>query len=224
MLYIEPIFNLGPALVRRGQFGYADDICQLVISKSLEENTAKLQRILMDLMAWGHREGLTFDLAKTKLQHYNKTRKGNNPTCIIHTLEDTVEIRPPPPKGATRWLGIWFDQKLNFKAHACTLAGKTKQAAGGIQALANTVRGVKAPLLRQATIACVFSVLCYGAEAWWPGMNRPARDSSGRQKPISNRVSIKLACLDRVLRSRPGHGYPFGYRSRTHTQVPFTLG
>ncbi|ODM16230.1 hypothetical protein SI65_08326 [Aspergillus cristatus] len=152
-------------------------------------------------MAWGHREGLTFDLAKTELQHYDKTRKGNNPTCTIHTLEDTVEITPPPPNGATRWLGIWFDWKLNFKAHARTLAGKAKQAAGGIQALANTVRGVKAPLLRQATIACVVSVLCYGAEAWWPGMKRPAQDSSGRQKPISNRASIQLACLDRVLRS-----------------------
>lgn len=32
-------------------------------------------------------------------------------------------------------------------------------------------------------------------------MKRPAQDSSGRQKPISNRVSIQLACLDRVLRS-----------------------
>ena len=201
MLYIEPIFKIGPAIARRGRFGYADDICQLVVSKSLEENTAKLQNTVMDLMSWGHREGLTFDLAKTELQHYDKTRKGNNPTCTIHTMEDTVEITPPPPNGATRWLGIWFDRKLNFKAHARTLAGKAKQAAGGIQALANTVRGVKAPLLRQATIACVVSVLCYGAEAWWPGMNRPAQDSSGRQKPISNRVSIQLACLDRVLRS-----------------------
>ncbi|ODM14226.1 hypothetical protein SI65_10363 [Aspergillus cristatus] len=92
MLYIEPIFKIGPALARRGRFGYADDICQLVVSKSLEENTAKLQSIVTDLMAWGHREGLTFDLAKTELQHYDKTRKGNNPTCTIHTLEDTVEI------------------------------------------------------------------------------------------------------------------------------------
>ncbi|ODM18623.1 hypothetical protein SI65_05240 [Aspergillus cristatus] len=201
MLYIEPIFKIGPTIACRGRFGYADGICQLVVSKSLEENTTKLQNITADLMAWGHKEGLTFDLAKTELQHYAKCWKDNNPTCIIHTPEDTVEITPPPPNGATRWLGIWLDQKLNFKAHARTLAGKAKQIAGDIQALANTVRGVKAPLLRQATIACVLSVLCYGAEAWWPGMNRPAQDSSGRQKPISNRVSIQLASLDQVLRS-----------------------
>lgn len=99
MLYIEPIFKLGPALARRGRFGYADDICQLVASKSLEENTTKLQSITGDLMAWGHREGLTFDLAKTELQHYAKGQKGNNPICTIHTPEGTVEIKPPPPNG-----------------------------------------------------------------------------------------------------------------------------
>ena len=66
-----------------------------------------------------------------------------------------VEIKPPQLNEATRWLGIWFYQKLKFRIHVQTLA------ANGIQALANTVRGVKAPLLRQATIACTVSVLCY---------------------------------------------------------------
>lgn len=66
MLYIEPVFKIGPTIARRGRFGYADDICQLVVSKSLEENTTRLQNITTDLMAWGRREGLTFDLAKTE--------------------------------------------------------------------------------------------------------------------------------------------------------------
>lgn len=42
-------------------------------------------------------------------------------------------------------LGIWFDRKPILKAHARTLASKAKQTAGGIQALANTVSGVKYP-------------------------------------------------------------------------------
>ena len=53
MLYIEPVFKIGPTIARRGCFGYADDICQLVVSKSLEENTTRLQNITTDLMAWG---------------------------------------------------------------------------------------------------------------------------------------------------------------------------
>ena len=192
---------MGPTIACRGRFGYADDICQLVVSKSLEENTTRLQNITTDLIEWGQREGLTFDLAKTELQHFAKGWKRNNPTCSIQTLEGTAEIKPPQLNEATRWLGIWFDRKLKFRIHTQTLAAKAKLAANGIQALANTVRGVKAPLLRQATIACVVSVLCYGAEAWWPGRRRLRQDLSGRQKLISNGVGAQVACLDQVLRN-----------------------
>ena len=38
-------------------------------------------------------------------------------------------------------------------------------------------------LLRQAVQACVAPVLCYGAEAWWPGLSRTRND-----KAISTRV------------------------------------
>lgn len=50
MLYTEPIFKLGSVLTHRERFGYADDICQLVTSESLEENTTKLQHIVSNLM------------------------------------------------------------------------------------------------------------------------------------------------------------------------------
>src|SRR5699024_12860229 len=102
--------------------------------------------------------------------------------CAIQTPERTVEITPPLLNEVTRGLGIWFDRKLKFRIHVQTLAAKAKLAANGTQALANTVRGVKAPLLRQATIACVVPVLCYGAEAWWPGRRRSRQDLSGRQR------------------------------------------
>src|SRR5699024_3682704 len=95
MLYLEPIFRIGPMFAHRGRFGYADDICQLVISKSLEENTTRLQNIATDLIEWSQREGLTFDLAKTELQHFAKGWKRNNPTCSIQTPEGTAEIKPP---------------------------------------------------------------------------------------------------------------------------------
>lgn len=81
------------------------------------------------------------------------------------------------------------------------MAGKAKLAAGGIQALANTVRGVKPLLLRQATIACIVSVLCYGAEAWWPGQRSLEQNKTGEWKLTSNGVTAQTACLDQVLQS-----------------------
>jgi len=195
MLFIEPIFKQGSMRVRRGRFGYADDICQLVASPSLEENCSVLQHTTEDLQQWGAEEGLTFDFGKTELQHFSRGVNHPNPTCSIHTPQGIHIVKPPPPGGATRWLGIWFDRRLNFGKHCRTLAAKAKQTAAGVKALANTVRGANALLLRHATTACVISVLCYGAEAWWPGRHRPRN-----QGYISNRVDSSLSCLDRVLK------------------------
>lgn len=75
MLFIEPIFKQGSLRSRRGRFGYADDICQLVASSSLEENCTALEHCTEELRQWGTREGLTFDSNKTELQHFTPTRK-----------------------------------------------------------------------------------------------------------------------------------------------------
>ena len=166
-------------------------------SPSLEENCTALQHCTEELRQWGAREGLTFDFNKTELQHFTRGTNHSNPTCSIHTSQGSHKVTPPPPGGATRWLGIWFDWRLNFSKHCRTLAAKAKQTAAGIRSLANTVRGTRAHLLRQATVACVISVLCYGAEAWWPGRNRPRPRNQGS---VSNRVDSSLSCLDRVLR------------------------
>ena len=75
-----------------------------------------------------------------------------------HPSRHTYNQVPLPPGGATRWLGIWFDQRMSFGKHCRTLAAKAKQTAAGIKSLANTVRGAHALLLRHATVACVISV------------------------------------------------------------------
>ena len=197
MLFIEPIFKQGSLSTRRGRFGYADDICQLVASPSLEENCTALQHCTEELRQWGAREGLTFDFNKTELQHFTRANNHSNPTCSLRTSQGSHTVTPPPPGGATRWLGIWFDRRLSFGKHCRTLAAKAKQTAAGVRSLANTVRGTRAHLLRQATVACVISVLCYGAEAWWPGRYRPKPRNQGF---VSNRADSALSHLDRVLR------------------------
>ena len=173
MLFIEPIFKQGSKHTHRGRLEYADDICQLVASPSLEENCTTLQHCTEELRQWGAREGLTFDFSKTELQHFTRGAKHPNPACFIHTPQGLHTVNPPPAGGATRWLGIWFDQRLSFNKHCRVMAAKAMQTAAGIKSIANTARGANAHLLQRATVACVISVLCYEAEAWWPGRHRP---------------------------------------------------
>ncbi|ODM21120.1 hypothetical protein SI65_04173 [Aspergillus cristatus] len=142
MLYVEPIFKIG---------------------KSLEENTVRLQNIATDLMEWGQREGLTFDLAKTELQHFARGWKKNNPTCSIQTPEGIVIINHPQFNEATRWLGIWFDRKLKIKNTHPNAGCEGQTGSQWHPSPCQHSMRAKAPLLRQATIACVVPVLCYGA-------------------------------------------------------------
>lgn len=79
MLFIQPIFSQGTKGEQRGRYGYADDICQLVASSSLEENCEMLQHTAEELNRWGASEGLTFDFSKTELQHFTRGNKNSNP-------------------------------------------------------------------------------------------------------------------------------------------------
>lgn len=81
MLFTQPLFQIGPTHFQQGRFGYADGICQLVASKSLEDNTENLSQIAQDLNNWGTTQGLTFDFTKTELQHFTKAHSGLNPQC-----------------------------------------------------------------------------------------------------------------------------------------------
>lgn len=52
MLFIEPLFKCDPTRAKHGRLGYADDICQLVATHSLEENIIILASWLTDLQEW----------------------------------------------------------------------------------------------------------------------------------------------------------------------------
>lgn len=165
MLFIEPLFKCGSIRARRGRLGYADDICQLVASPSLDENVSILHYWVAEIQSWGAQEGLSFDLFKTELQHFSWGPRDTNPHLQLQTQSGTHIVSPPRRGQAIWWLGIWFDRLLNFHCHCKVMAAKAKQTAAGICSLTNTAHGVRAALLRQATIACILPVLSYGAEA-----------------------------------------------------------
>jgi len=193
MLFIQPLFLLGNKERRRARLGYADDVALLTASDSLEGNGRVLSRDVGDIMQWARQEGLTFDTKKTELIHFSRKKSDENPALLLQLAEGEHVVEPTAIGGSMRWLGVWFDRKLSFKAHVGTLAAKAKRTAAGIKALGNTVRGAPPKLLCRAVQACVQPTLCYGSEAWWPGISRLR---GGRQ--VSNRVDSLVRKLDTV--------------------------
>lgn len=108
MLYIEPLFKLGSL---RTRFGYTDDVAILRSGSGLEESTAKLTRELAASLEWGRENGISFDPEKCELQHFTR-RKSPGVAPQINLGRFRVK-----PNKATRWLGVWLDERLTFKEH-----------------------------------------------------------------------------------------------------------
>lgn len=188
MLYISPLFFLDR--LKEG-FGYADDVASCKISPSLEENSRALSETLAQALEWGRSEGITFDPDKSELLHFSRKRadRGKSPSVQAGALVITEN----PERPYLKWLGVLFDKKLTFKHHVQAQTAKAMKTARAFSSFGNTLRGVSAPLTRQAVIACVLPIAYFAAETWWPG--REKRTHSG---VTSNRVDKLLRQLEKV--------------------------
>ncbi|XP_044717921.1 RNase H domain-containing protein [Hirsutella rhossiliensis] len=72
------------------------------------------------------------------------------------------------PQQDLRWLGVWYDRKLSFRTHVEKWAAKAMTAAGFLQNLSNTRRGIL-----PVDTACGHGLRppdpLYGAHVWYPG-------------------------------------------------------
>ena len=96
---------------------------------------------------------------------------------------------------ATRWLGIWLDTGLNFKAHYKLRLQKAKAAESRIKSLSST-QGLAPGLMRRIQIAAIQSVALYGAELWWKGQKTWAQD-------IQKLVNRQARAITGALRTTP---------------------
>src|SRR5215208_8018491 len=89
----------------------------------------------------------------------------------VHLPNGTVV--EPGTKGKSsevvRWIGIWFDRKLNFNYHVNLKIASGQKAIGAICRLANTTKGLSPSAVRQLYKACVIPICDFGSEIWWKG-------------------------------------------------------
>ena len=189
-LYIAPLLWMGRSKKR---FGYADDLGFLEISNSLGQSAEKLSSHLQEALDWGHAEGITFDPTKSELKHFSRRHADKNPSTRPTVTSTAFTVTEDQKKPYLRWLGVRFDRCLTYKWHVKAQSEKALKVATALRSLANSVRGVKADLLRKTTTACVLPVAYYAAETWWPGRTRP-----GTTQAISNRVDHLIQTLTKV--------------------------
>lgn len=137
---------------------YTDDVTVLAYGDTEDSVQGKLTGRLGELLAWGKKNGVPFDNAKS--EHIIFTaKKGPRPDILVQGVV-------APHKEALRWLGVWFNQRLTFKPHAKTVAARGRPATALLNKISGKVKGLPARFAVQAVRAVVLPTILYAAEAW----------------------------------------------------------
>ena len=76
------------------------------------------------------------------------------------------------PSTVVRWLGVFLDRKLSFKAHVDKKIASASRALQMASRLKNSEWGLSSQHFHQLYSIFVLRILDYGAEAWFRGQKR----------------------------------------------------
>jgi hypothetical protein len=138
-------------------FLYVDDFVICYRSTNMTIIERQLQNALNKLQSWADQNGFKFSRAKTTCIHFCHKRK-------LH-LDPQLSLGGTqiPVVPETRFLGVIFDKKLNFKAHIKYIKDKCLKALNLIKVVANTRWGADQDTLLKLYRALVRSKLDYGS-------------------------------------------------------------
>ena len=143
---------------------YVDDIGLVVSSRSIEENCQLLQKLAEDLLLESGQNCMQFNIEKTELIYFHSKRNLDlkNKKYLVRIKEIVFQS-----KELVKYLDIWLDSKLSFKAHVEKKIALANKIFMQIERLLNTERELSFQAMRQLYIACISSVADYGVPVWW---------------------------------------------------------
>ncbi|EJD32170.1 hypothetical protein AURDEDRAFT_44782, partial [Auricularia subglabra TFB-10046 SS5] len=192
-----------PTFIAPTLFLYVDDGRITVHSDDLKLNTRELGNAFGVVREWFNGAGLQPDLDKCELMHHTWRRRDPSfeemeqddslAMTYYNAQNQLVRLRP---LRVVRWLGIFFDSKLTFRAHVDKACGKARKAAMALRMLGNTVRGLHQGHMRRLYIACIRPILIYASAVWWMQMAWQVQQLSRVQN-----LCLRLICA--VFKTSP---------------------
>lgn len=85
-----------------------------------------------------------------------------------HPTIDFGDRKKLTPVHSSKWLGVTFDQHLNFKQHRLDVVAKGLQRAGFIASLSHAQWGISPKLMRTLLSTIIHTATDYRAAAWLP--------------------------------------------------------
>lgn len=166
ILYIASLYRAlkekhpGIALV-----GFADDTNLLAFSRGAQANCRQLEEAWKTCLQWAESRGMVFAGEKSELIHFNKGRRQwSNPVNLAHSQGQGFDIIQPVP--SSRFLGVWLDWRLDWRAHREAVERKLKTQDFALSRIAAKTWGPALAKAREVYTKCIRSALAYGASSF----------------------------------------------------------
>ncbi|KAI5828322.1 hypothetical protein K523DRAFT_202680, partial [Schizophyllum commune Tattone D] len=98
---------------------------------------------------------------KLELMHFTRCRQDPNNFPHINIVLPDAPARTVRPQPTLRWLGVFFDRKLSWKAHVEKMATRARSTIAGLRILGNTARGLHLANARLVYKTVVLPVLTF---------------------------------------------------------------
>ena len=105
--------------------GFADDTNLLVFGRSPEANAKQLEKAWKTCLRWAETRGMEFAAQKCELIHFNKGRRQWKAPVSL-ALPEGGGYSTIQPVQLARFLGVWLDWKLSWKAHCKAVERKLR--------------------------------------------------------------------------------------------------
>ena len=168
ILYIASLYEALEEVAKISVIGFADDTNIIAFGQTAQENCRTLGRAWAVCEKWSESRGMEFAPGKSELIHFSRTR---NPLADRVQLGNTTK----EPTTSTRFLGVWLDRKLTWKAHLKEVQQKLETQRLALTRLAAASWGFSLPRAREVYVKVIRSAMAYGATAFHkvaePGWN-----------------------------------------------------
>ncbi|EAQ82977.1 hypothetical protein CHGG_10795 [Chaetomium globosum CBS 148.51] len=136
----------------------------MVFGRNPEANVRQLEAAWETCLRWADSRGMKFAPEKSELIHFNKGRRQwTNELNLTNPGGGTSPVRPTE---SARFLGVWLDRKLNWKAHLAAVEKKMKTQSYALSRIAAKTWGPGLAKAREVYTKCIRSALAYGASSF----------------------------------------------------------
>lgn len=144
--------------------GFADDTNLLAFGREPNAIVQQLEAAWKTCLQWAETRGMVFGPEKSELIHFNKGRRQwADQLNLAQPGRGTSAVKPT---ASARFLGVWLDWKLDWKAHLEAMKGKLKTQSFALSRIAAKTWGLGLAKAREVYSKCIRAAIAYSASSF----------------------------------------------------------